>query len=118
MKLLLQHREENIKVFLQGRTNYNQLLATSLKGTQEELEKVGQFFQVTIHFNPSHPQLNIINISYFALVGLLLTKLNHCFDDSQFKQIRFSAIDGDTKLVTQLLSSRLTLFTSCNLKFA
>ena len=103
MKLLLQHWEENIKVFLRGRTNYNQFLATSLKGTQEELEKVGQIFQVTIHFNPSHLQLNIINISFFALVGLLLTKPNHYFDDSQFKQIRFGAIDGDIKLVTQLL---------------
>ena len=33
MKLLLEHREENIKVFLLGRTNYNQFLATSLKYT-------------------------------------------------------------------------------------
>ena len=33
MKLLLQHREENIKVFLPGRTNYNQFSATSLKYT-------------------------------------------------------------------------------------
>ena len=52
MKLLLKHREENIKVFFRGRTKYNQLLATSLKGTQEEVEKVGQFFQV-----PSKPSL-------------------------------------------------------------
>ena len=33
MKLLLQRREENIKVFLLGRTNYDQFLATSLKYT-------------------------------------------------------------------------------------
>ena len=82
MKLLLQHREENIKIFLGGRTNYNQLLATSLKGTQEELEKVGQLFQVAIHFHPSHLQPNIINTSFCALVGLLLTDLNHYFNDS------------------------------------
>ena len=32
MKLLLEHQEENIlKGFLQGRANYNQFLATSLK---------------------------------------------------------------------------------------
>ena len=30
MKLLFQHREENIKVFLVGRTYHNQLLVTSL----------------------------------------------------------------------------------------
>ena len=33
MKLFLQHWEENIKVFLLGRTNHNQVLATSLKYT-------------------------------------------------------------------------------------
>ena len=32
-KLFLEHREENIKEFLRGRTDYNQLLATSLKYT-------------------------------------------------------------------------------------
>ena len=30
MKLFLEHREENIKEFLQEKTNYNQFLATSL----------------------------------------------------------------------------------------
>ena len=34
MKLLLEHREENIKGFLQERTNYNQFLTTSLKYTR------------------------------------------------------------------------------------
>ena len=45
MKLLLQHREENVKVFLRGRTIYNQLLATSLKGTQKNLKKLANFFK-------------------------------------------------------------------------
>ena len=34
MTLLLQHRERNIKVFLVGRTNHNQFLATCLKCTE------------------------------------------------------------------------------------
>ena len=33
MKLLLEHREGNIKVFIRGRTNYKQFLATSLHYT-------------------------------------------------------------------------------------
>ena len=82
MTLFLQHWEENIEVFLRERTSDNQLLATSLKGTQEEFGKVGQLFQVTIHFHPSHLQPNIINTSFCALVGLLLTKLNHYFNVS------------------------------------
>ena len=82
MKLHLKHREENTKVFLRGRTIYSRFLATSLKGTQEELENVGQLFQVAIHFHPSHLQPNIINTSFFALAGLLLTKMNHYFNDS------------------------------------
>ena len=82
MKLPLQHRNESIKVFLRGRTNYNQLLATSLKGTQGELEKDGQLFQVSIHFHPSHLQPNIINTRFCAVVGLLLTTLNHYFNNS------------------------------------
>ena len=44
MKSLLQYREGNIKVFLQGRTNHNQLLATCLKYTHEELEKKWPIF--------------------------------------------------------------------------
>ena len=40
------------------------------------------FFQVAIHFHPSHPQQKIINSSFCALLGLLLTKLNYYFDDS------------------------------------
>ena len=33
MKLLLEHREGNIKVFIRGRTNYKQFLTTSLQYT-------------------------------------------------------------------------------------
>ena len=79
-ELLLQFREENIKICLLERTNY-QFLATSLN-TQEELEKVGQIFQVAIHFHPSQSQLSIITGSFCALVGLLLTKHNHYVNDS------------------------------------
>ena len=50
--------------------------------TQEELEKIGQIFQVVIHFHASHPQPKIINTSLCALLGLLLTKPNHYFDHS------------------------------------
>ena len=53
-----------------------------LHSTQEKLEKNGQFFQVVIQFHPSHQQPNIIDTRFCALVGLLLTKLNHYFDDS------------------------------------
>ena len=81
LKLLLQHQEENNKVFLLGRTNCGQFLATSPKYTRIT-QKVGQFCQVAIHFHPSHPQPNIINTSFCALVGSLLTKLNHYFNDS------------------------------------
>ena len=73
MKLLLEHREENIRGFLQGRTNYNQFLVTCLKYTRRT---------VAIHFHSSHPQPSLINTSFCPLVGLLLTKLNHYFNDS------------------------------------
>ena len=39
-------------------------------------------FQVAIHFYPSHSQLNVINSSFCAQVGLLLTKLYHYFNNS------------------------------------
>ena len=81
MKLLLQHREENINVFLLRRTNQNQFVATSLKYTGRTW-KNWPTFQVKIHFHPSHPQPNIINSSFCALVGLLLTKLKHYFNYS------------------------------------
>ena len=65
IKLLFQHREENTKVFLLELKNYNQFLVTFLKThthSQEELEKIGEFFQVAIQFHPSHLQPNIVNI--------------------------------------------------------
>ena len=39
MKLLLKQQDENSKVFLLGRTNHNQFLATFLN-TQEDLENL------------------------------------------------------------------------------
>ena len=47
------------------------------QNTQKELGKIGQFFQVAIHFHPSHPQPKVDETSFCALVGLLLTKLKH-----------------------------------------
>ena len=56
----------------------------------KNLKKVAmQFFQVAIHFHPSHPQPNIINTSFCTLVGLLLTTLNHYFNDSIEKKVFF-----------------------------
>ena len=68
MKLLLEHREGNIKDFYPGKNKllYKQFLMTSLQYT-------GQFFQVAIHFDLSHPQQKIINTSFCALLGSLLT---------------------------------------------
>ena len=68
MKLLLEHREGNIKVFIRGRTNYKQFLATSLQYTGRT-EKIGQSIQIAIHFHPSHLQPYILNTSFCALVG-------------------------------------------------
>ena len=82
MKFLLELREGNIKGFVRGRKNYKQFLTTSLQYTGGTLKKSGQFSQVAIHFHPSHPQPKIINIFFCALLGFLLTKLNHYFDDS------------------------------------
>ena len=106
MKLLLEHREENIKGFLQGRTNYDQFLATSLKYTRRT-----KFFQVAIHFHPSHPQPNIIYTSFCALVGLLLTKLNHYFKNSTDSNM-FLAIQSESKIGDIALHSQQLRFQS------
>ena len=50
-----------------------------LENTRDELEKIGQF---AIHFHPSHPQTKMIDFSFCALVGLLLTILNNYFNVS------------------------------------
>ena len=39
-------------------------------------------FQVAIHFHPGRSQTKLINVSFCALVGFLLTKLNHYFNVS------------------------------------
>ena len=81
MKLLLEHREGNIKGDLSGEEQSISSFWWLLYNTQKELEKIAQSFQVVIHFHPSHAQPKIINTSFCALLGLLLTKLNHYFDD-------------------------------------
>ena len=53
-----------------------------LENTRGGLEQIGQFFQVAIHFDPSHQQTKKIDTSFCALVGLLLTILNNYFNDS------------------------------------
>ena len=64
-----------MKVFLLGRTNHNKFFSPFSKIHRKNLK-------VAIHFHPSHPQPNIMNSSFCVLVGLLLTKLNHYFNDS------------------------------------
>ena len=46
MKLLLEHRKENTKGILQGRTNYKQFLAASLKYTGRTWKKLANFFKL------------------------------------------------------------------------
>ena len=109
-----QHREENIKVFLRGRTNSSQRLATSLKGRQgsEELEKVGQLFQAVIHFHPNHLQPNIINTSFCAVV------LNQCFNnlktiktnEAVYMTLRTKSLITQTK---NFLLKHWTVLTNC-----
>ena len=86
--MLLQHREENIKVFLQGGTNCNQFLATSVK-YKGRTWKHWSIFQVAIRFHPCRPLLSVINSSFWTLLGLLLTKLKHYFNDSMKKNTLF-----------------------------
>ena len=78
MKLILQHHEENIKGFLRGWTNYDQFLPTSLKYAGRTAKH----------------RLNIINTSFCAEIGLLLTKLNHYFNDSIDSNILFGQQRG------------------------
>ena len=77
----LEHWEQNIKLFLQGKKTIISLKRFP-ENTRDKLEKIGQFFQVTIHFHPDHLQTKMINTSYCALVGLLLTILNNYFNVS------------------------------------
>ena len=65
-----------------------------LYNTQEELEKIA------IHFHPSHPQPKIINISFRAPVGLLLTQLNHYFDHYTNANMFFGFSKWQKKLAT------------------
>ena len=80
-----------MKRFLRGRINYNQFLAISSKYS----EGVGQFFQVAIHFHPSHLQPKMSETSFCTLVRLLLTKKNTL--TFPWIQRYFRAIQSDTK---------------------
>ena len=59
--------------------NYNEFLAISEEEekNRRNLKKLANFFQVAIHFHPSHMQTKMNNTTLFALAGLFLTKLNH-----------------------------------------
>ena len=82
MKLQLQRREENIKGFIRGRTNYTQFLVTSLQYTDRTWKKLAIVFKLQpISILATDPKPNIANTSFCALADLLLTKLNHYFDD-------------------------------------
>ena len=78
-----------------GINKLESLISNFLPNSQEELERIGQLFQVAIRFHPSHPQAKMIDTSFCALVGLFLTKLNHYFNvfiDTN----KFFAIQSDT----------------------
>ena len=96
MKLLLDIKNKilrDISQKEQAKTSFKLFL----KNTQEELKKIGQFFQISIHFHPSHLRPKIINTSFCVLVGLLLTKCYHYF--KVFMDINvFLAIQIDTKI--------------------
>ena len=66
---------------------------------RENLKKLANFFKLLlIHIHPSHPHPNIINSSFCALEGLLLTKLNHYFNDA-IEKIHVLAIRRLTLMV-------------------
>ena len=54
----------------------------SVFNSHEELQKTGQFFQVSIHFHLTNLQTKIIDSSFCSLEELFLTKLNHYFNVS------------------------------------
>ena len=62
----------------------------------DELEKVGQFFQVAIHFHPGQLQPKIMNTSFCIQVEYLLTKLDHYFKGSINTNMIFG-FSSDTK---------------------
>ena len=72
---------ENVIGFLQGITNYNQFILRDFSKIHKKNLKKLEFFSVARHFHPSHRQPNIISTYFCAIVGLLLTKLNHYFND-------------------------------------
>ena len=65
-----------------GKNKVESLSGNFLQNSQEELQEIGQLFQVAIRFHPCHPQAKMIDTSFCALVGLFLTKLNHYFNVS------------------------------------
>ena len=87
IKLLLEHRDKILSDFSWEKQTIS-FLAIS-PNTLEELEKVGQCFQGSIHFNLGHPRPKITNASFYVEVGLLLTKLNHHFNDSDNTNVFF-----------------------------
>ena len=52
----------------------------SVLNSHEELQKIGHFFQVSIHFHLSHLQTKMIDSSFCSLEGLFLTKFNDYFN--------------------------------------
>ena len=69
MELVLENQEGKSRD-LSGKEQTISSFWRLLYNTQEELEKIGQIFQVAIHFHPSHPQPKIINTSFCALSRL------------------------------------------------
>ena len=57
-------------------------------------------FQVSIHFNLRHPRPKMTNTSFFVVVRLLLTRLNHYFNDSVDANVFFSLFKVTSQWVT------------------
>ena len=62
--------------------------------TQEELENIGQFFEVATHFCLCHPESEMNDTSFCALVRLLLTKLTCYFNVYIHTNIFFGHVNG------------------------
>ena len=75
VKLPLEHQEQIWIVFFQVRSVFSNFS----KMRTRNLKNLALFFQVAILFHPTHPQPRMNDASFFAFVGLLLTKLNHYF---------------------------------------
>ena len=115
MKLLLLHQKEKIKIFSQEEQPIKSVFSDIefSKIHRKNMTKL-VFFQVAIHFHPSHPSCTHSYCSFCALVGLLLTKLDHYFNDSIGKKNVLLAIHSDPiyrcPFMTHKLSTSISIW--------